>query len=255
MKRTTPSSPLPADLFEATRWSVVLAAGDSGRGSDSHRALSELCQTYWFPVYAYLRRKGYREQEAEDLAQGFFARLLEKKSYATVDPARGRFRAFLITALKNYLHNARDKEQAQKRGGGVQPIALDAGTGEDRLALVDTRAVQPELLFDREWAQSVVQTTLERLRREYDADGRSVLFEHLQNGLAGRGEPLSQAALAGQLGMSEGAVKSALQRLRKRYRWLLREEISQTTSTPGDVDDEIRYLLDCLRTSPVPDPD
>jgi len=247
MESSKPSSNFPPDLFEATRWSVVLAAGDSGLGVRRDQALAELCQVYWFPVYAYLRRKGYAKPEAEDLAQGFFARLLEKKSYTSADPERGRFRAFLITSLKNFLHNEWDKKQALKRGGGIKPIELDAAEGEERYNLIATVDEAPEIAFDREWAQSLVKSALDRLRREYTSDGRELLFQQLQSGIANTGKQLTQADIARQLEMSEGAVKSALQRMRKRYRWLLRQEISQTTASAVDVDDEIRYLIRCLR--------
>ena len=244
-----PTSKPQTDLFAVTRWSVVLAAGDSALGARGETALAELCQAYWFPVYAYLRRKGHGKQEAEDLAQGFFAQLLEKQSYAVADPERGRFRAFLITALKNFLHNAWDREQRIRRGGGQPLIELDTVTGEDRYALTATD-VPPDVAFDREWAQTVVTTALERLRQEYVAAGRLPLFDHLQNGIANPTRQLSQADLASQLGMTEIAVKSAMQRLRKRYRHLLLAEIAQTTTTPDEVEAEIRHLLDCRRASP-----
>ncbi len=244
---TTNASHFAPDLFAATRWSMVLAAGDSGLGSRRHQALAELCQAYWFPVYAYLRRKGYKKAEAEDLAQGFFAHLLEKKGYATADPLRGRFRAFLITALKNFLHNAWDREQALCRGGGLKPIELDTVTGEERFGLA-ANDLPPEIAFDREWAQAVVRSALARLRQDYIAEGRELLFEQLQNGIINPGRQLSQGDLATRLGMTETAVKTALHRLRKRYRRFLREEIAQTTATPDEVDAEIRHLLDCLRS-------
>jgi RNA polymerase sigma-70 factor (ECF subfamily) len=243
---TTDTSHFPPDLFAATRWSVVLAAGDSGLGSRRHQALAELCQAYWFPVYAYLRRKGYKKAEAEDLAQGFFAHLLEKKGYAAADPQRGRFRAFLITALQNFLHNAWDKEQAARRGGGLKPIELDTVAGEERFGLA-APDLPPEIAFDREWAQAVVRSALARLRQEYAAEGRELLFEQLQNGIINPGRQLSQSDLAERLGIAETAVKTALHRLRKHYRRCLREEIAQTTATPDEVDAEIRYLLDCLK--------
>ena len=226
---------------------MVVAAADTGLGSACYRALSELCRNYWFPVYAYLRRKGYSKQEAEDLTQGFFAHLLEKRSYAAADPDRGRFRAFLVTALKNFVHNARDREKALKRGGGVKLIELDAGKGEERYALAAGEQLDESALFDREWALSVVNQALDRLQKEYVAEGREALFEHLRNGLVPSGPQRSQAELALSLNLSEEAVKSALQRLRKRYRWLLRDEIAHTTVRAQDVDAEIRYLLDCLR--------
>lgn len=250
MNASNPTPRLPPDLFEATRWSMVVEAADSGLGPASHRALSELCQTYWFPVYVYLRRKGYDNANAEDLTQGFFAHLLEKKRYAHANPERGRFRAFLMTALKHFVLNAYQREQALKRGGGARLVELDAGKGEARYALVSDKALDPSCVFDREWAETVVRTTLERLHAEYAETGREPLFNHLRHCIVSPGQQGSQAELAHALGTTEAAVKAALQRLRKRFRWLLRHEIAQTTATPDDVDDEIRYLLDCLRTAP-----
>jgi RNA polymerase sigma-70 factor (ECF subfamily) len=235
------------DLFTVTRWSVVLAAGDSALGARGETALAELCQAYWFPVYAYLRRKGHGKPEAEDLTQAFFAYFLENKSWQSADPERGRFRAFLMGSLQHFLCNAWDREQAQRRGSGIRPIELDALEEEKRGGLAPAADLRPELAFDREWAQAVAQRALERLRQEYLADGREMLFEQLQNGIANPARQLSQADLASCLGMSENAVKVALHRLRKRYRLILREEVAQTTATPAEVEAEIRHLLDCLR--------
>ena len=235
------------DLFAVTRWSVVLAAGDSALGARGETALAELCQAYWFPVYAYLRRKGHGKPEAEDLAQAFFAYFLEKKGWQSADPERGRFRAFLMGSLKHFLCNAWDREQTQRRGGGIRPIELDALEEEKRGGLAAAPELLPELTFDREWAQAVVQRTLDRLRREYLAEGREMLFEQLQNGIANPARQLSQADLASRLGMTENAVKLALHRLRKRYRSLLHDEVAQTTASPAEVEAEIRHLLECLR--------
>lgn len=235
------------DLFAATRWSVVLAAGDSALGSRSETALAELCQAYWFPVYAYLRRKGHGKPEAEDLTQTFFASFLERKGWRTADPERGRFRAFLMGLLKHFLCNAWDRERTQRRGGGERPIELDALDIESLWEGVQEPGLRLELAFDRDWANAVVDQALRRLRLEYLADGRELLFEQLQNGIANPARQLSQADLASRLGMSENAVKLALHRLRKRYRQILHNEVAQTTAAPDEVEAEIRHLLNCLR--------
>ncbi|NQZ57681.1 MAG: sigma-70 family RNA polymerase sigma factor [Lentisphaeraceae bacterium] len=239
------------ELFHTTRWSLVLAAADTKRNSQSNKALSELCQLYWHSVYIYLRKKGNDKPRAEDLTQGFFAQLLEKKSYAVASPERGRFRAFLITALKNYLCNVRNRETALKRGGNTKAIEFEAGKIEERYTLTYDTDISPEIAFDREWAQTLIRDTLEQLHAEYSRDGREQLFQQLKSSITHVGEIYSQATLAKNLVMSQAAVKSALQRLRKRFRALLREAVSHTAESTdkGDIDAEIRYLLECLHTA------
>lgn len=246
MKNSPKSSHVPPDLFAATRWSVVLTAADSRLGSQCQRALSELCQAYWFPVFVYLRRRGHSKSEAEDLTQDFFARLVKKKGYASADPDRGRFRAFLLTSLKNFVRNKHRENTAQKRGGGVPLIELDAESADGRYRQVPEQTANPDRLFDRVWAQSIVDTTLQRLREDYTGEGKALLFEQLANGLTHPEAVLSQAAVAERLGTTEAAVKSSLRRLRQRYRSILRDEIAQTTAAAEDVDAEIRHLINCL---------
>jgi len=240
-----PSS-TPESDFAPTRWSMVLAAGDWLAGSTARRAMEELAKTYWFPLYAYLRRRGSPPEEAEDLAQGFFTQLLEKDSLAAVDRTKGKFRAFLLASLKHFLTNQWDKTQAQKRGGGTTPIALDALTAEARYTLEPVDNMTPERLFEQRWAWAVLDQVLQRLRDQYQAKGQSQLFDALKGSLTSGTPTPTYAALARQLGMPEGTLAVAAHRLRRRYRELLRDEIAQTVSAPELIDEEIRFLLGCL---------
>ena len=232
--------------FAATRWTVVLAAAGERSGGQRRRALEELAQVYWFPLYSYIRRRGHGAAQAEDLTQGFFARLLEKESLAAVDREKGRFRSFLLASVKNFLANEWDKSQAAKRGGGRTIIAWDGLEAEARYALEPADELTPERLFERRWALAVLGQVLARLRQEYGERGRADLFEAVQCCLTGTDERASHGETGRQLGMSEGAVKMATSRLRKRYRELLREEIAGTVDSPEQVAEEIRFLLDCL---------
>ncbi|MEX0775973.1 MAG: sigma factor [Phycisphaeraceae bacterium] len=244
---TTPASfrNRPGCRFAATRWSVVLAAGHWRAGSDARRAMGELAGLYWFPLYAFLWRKGSTPTQAEDLVQGFFARLLEKDALAAVDRAKGKFRSFLLAALKNYLINEWDKDRAQKRGGGRRPVSLDTADAEARYAAEPMDVMTPERVYQRRWALAVLEQVLLRLREDYTARGQGGIFTALEHVLAGgRGDAYGQ--IAAHLGMSESAVKVAAHRLRQRYRALLREEIAQTVAEPGLVDEEIRQLLGSL---------
>lgn len=236
--------------FRPTRWSVVLAAASLDSDAAAGRALEELCRTYWFPLYAYVRRKGYAAADAEDLVQAFFARLLEKRSVAAADPARGRFRAFLLGSLKNFLFNEWDRHSAAKRGGGTPVIELDALAAEERCRLEPACNEAPERIFDREWALAVLDASLRRLRAEHEAGGRGLLFERLKGAIAAAPETAPYAEIAAELKISEDLVKVAVHRLRKRYREILREEVAQTVDSAGDLDGELRHLLDCLRTEP-----
>ena len=236
----TPGVSLP--VFATTRWSVVLAA----QGTESPvvaRALEQLCGAYWYPLYAQVRRRGHAPAEAEDLTQSFFARFLEKDWLAGVQPARGRFRSFLLAALQHFLSNEGDRARALKRGGGIPMISLDARVGEERFGLEPATPRTPEQDFDRCWALALLDTVLGRLEREYAAQGKARLFGCLKGTVGGDIAELSGAQLAAELGLSEGAVRVAAHRLRQRYREVLREEIAQTVATPGEIEDELRHLL------------
>jgi len=232
--------------FLATRWSVVLAAGGDQASSRTRQALEQLIRAYWFPLYAYLRRQGRPAGQAEDLVQEFLMRLLERKDLARVDRAKGRFRSFLLACLKHFLANEHDKAQALKRGGGLRVIALDALDAEARYALEPADKMTPERLFDRRWALAVLDQVLNRLREEYVSAGKEPFYEAIKDCLAPDRDRLSYSQIAPRLGMTQGALKVAVHRMRRRYRELLRDEIAQTVDSPGQIDDEIAYLLDCL---------
>ena len=225
--------------FDSTRWSVVLSAGQRG----SPQALATLCETYWYPLYAYVRRRVKRVQDAQDLTQAFFARLLEKDLLQVADPQRGRFRAFLLTSLKNFLANEWDKLRAQKRGGGKNLLSLDFDSGESRYGLEAVDNETPEAIYDRQWAMVLLELVLQRLRDEMTAEGKEKLFGSLQPYVTGKPKAGTYAELAEQLQMASGAIKVAVHRLRKRYRQILKEEISQTLEDPSDVDEEIQDLF------------
>jgi len=224
---------------------MVLAAGNWRAGTAAQRAMGELARTYWFPLYAYLRRKGISPSQTEDLVQGFFARLLEKDALAGMDRSKGKFRSFLLASLKNFLANEWDKSRAVKRGGGQEILALDALDAEARYAAEPVDEMTPERVFERRWALAVLEQVLRRLRDEYAGRGQGGVFSALEHVLVG-GQKASYGQVAERLGMGEGAVKVAGHRLRRRYRELLREEIAQTVSEPGLVDEEIRQLLESL---------
>ncbi|MHC4858888.1 MAG: RNA polymerase sigma factor [Planctomycetota bacterium] len=231
------------DDFHTTRWSVVLAAG-SRETAESREALAALCETYWFPLYAYARRRTGSRDRAEDLTQGFFAELLEKGWVATADPGRGRFRAFLLTALKRHMGHAAERERALKRGGGRPPLRLDFEDGERRYSLEPVHDLTPDRVFERRWALTLLDRVLGRLGEEMEKGGRAEAFAALRTYLTGEGPAHRETAK--RLGMSEGAVKTAVHRLRRRYRELLRAEIAETVAEPAEVDDEIRHLLGAL---------
>lgn len=237
---TTPSS--AQDIFATTRWTVVLAAGAGGApGAD--RALEELCRTYWFPLYAYVRRRGHAKEDAEDLTQQFFARFLEKNYLRDLDASRGRFRAFLLASLKHFLSNEWDKSRTQKRGARAPHFPLDWQTADSQFQLSSAAEPSPDVAFDREWAIALLAKVIDRLSAESAASGNSAQFERLKIFLtAGKGEkPHAEAARS--LGMDETAVRVAVHRLRKRYRQLLRDEIAHTLADPAMVDDEMQALF------------
>ena len=236
------SSSTPGDIFATTHWTVVLAAGQR-HTPQADSALEELCRTYWFPLYAYVRRRGHAKADAEDLVQAFFAKLLEKNFLANLDNERGKFRAFLLAALKHFLANEWDKARAQKRGGGTAHLSLDWQTADTKFQITATSEPSPDKAFDREWALALLARVIERLQQECVAEGKGKLFEQLKTFLMAGGGDSAQAAVAQSLGMEEGAVRVAIHRLRKRYRALLRDEIANTLSDEAMVEDEMRALF------------
>jgi DNA-directed RNA polymerase specialized sigma24 family protein len=231
--------------FAETRWSIVAAARDAGAGSSYRRAMEELARSYWPPLYAYLRRHGQSPEQAEDLTQAFFARLIEKNDLSAVDAAKGKFRSFVLAALKHFVANEHDKERAQKRGGGVRTVSLDIGVADSECGFDPVDPSTPEQVFNRQWALAVLNMVVDRLRGEYVQRDQLPLFESLHGTLTGE-VTAGYATLAGRLGTTEGALQVAAHRMRKRYRQLLREEVAQTVSDPSLVDDELRDLLKCL---------
>jgi RNA polymerase sigma-70 factor (ECF subfamily) len=246
MSKQQPTPPhVDAAEFAATRWTLVLAAAAGNVSPRAHEAMAELCRSYWYPLYAFIRRHGHDAHEAEDLTQEFFARLLAKQFLSGVDREKGRFRAFLLTAVKRFLANEYDHARAQKRGGGQKIVPLDGLESEARYCREPAHAFTAERLFERQWALTLLEKVLARLQAEMHGAGKAALFDVLKGCLA-QTRTESYAALAGSLGMSEGAVKVAVHRLRRRYRDLLRDEIAQTVAGPEEVEDEIRCLFSAL---------
>lgn len=231
--------------FATTRWSIVLAAGH-GVSQDSTGALASLCETYWLPVYAYVRRVIARVEDAQDLTQGFFAHLIEKDAIAKADPERGRFRAFLLTALKNFLANERDKAQAEKRGGGKAALSLDFDSGESHCQIHPSHELTPERLFERRWVLTLLDLVLDQLRIELAEQGKESHFEKFKAALTGEMSNADYEQVAEALGLSAAAAKQAAYRLRKRYRELFRLEVARTVADDSEVDDEIGRLLESL---------
>ncbi|MBS0264021.1 MAG: sigma-70 family RNA polymerase sigma factor [Planctomycetes bacterium] len=231
--------------FATTQWTVVLTAAGAG-STAAHAALSQLCQRYWYPLYAYIRRSGHSTHAAEDLTQEYFTRLLQKQTLADVDREKGKFRSFLLASLKHFLANENDRAQTLKRGGHLQIVSLDADSADNRYRLEPTHSLTPDKLFERRWAMAVLEQVLARLSDEQVAAGKQTLFEHFKPFLTADRSELTYDQVAAKLAMTEGAVKVALHRLRKRYRELLRDEIGQTVSNPAEIDEELRYLQSCL---------
>jgi DNA-directed RNA polymerase specialized sigma24 family protein len=235
--------------FPTTRITLVRAAA-GGPDRQSREALATLCGLYWYPLYAYVRRCGHDAEEAQDLTQGFIARLLEKNSLRHFQQERGRFRSFLLAALKHFLANERDAVRAQKRGGGLAPVPLSVAlhTGERRYRLEPRDEMTPERIFEKQWALGLLHRVVERLREESVKSGKGQQFDLLRGCLTGDDDRIGYRDLAGKLGMSEGAVKVAVHRLRHRFHEALREEIAMTVTDPIEIGEEIRYLLTILGT-------
>jgi RNA polymerase sigma factor (sigma-70 family) len=244
MSESGPERPTAA-RFPATRWSRVAAA--SGPNDPSARvALEGLCRDYWFPLYAFARRRGQPPHEAEDTVQGFLADLLERDSLAGLDRSKGRFRAFLRAACDHYLANQRDHEQAVKRGGGITIVSINRVDAENRYDREPSHELTPERLFEKQWALMLLERVLRRLEAESAQAGKAELFARLRPALQGSDLALPYSALGAELGMSEGAMRVAAHRLRARYREILREEVGRTTDDQTSVDDEIGELLAAL---------
>ncbi len=231
--------------FQTTRWSMVLSARD-GAAAEGRAALEALCATYWFPLYAFVRRKGYDVDAAQDLVQGFFARLLEKGDLAAVERSKGKFRSFLMAACTHYLTNQANQDRARKRGGGRLPISIDALAAEGRYGCEPAHTLTAERLFERQWALTLLNRVLESLAAEMARVGKTRQFEALRPALLGAAERTSYSNIAAGLGIKEDAARAAAHRLRRRYRELLREEAAQTLDDAADVDEEIRSLFALL---------
>ncbi|MBN1764479.1 MAG: sigma-70 family RNA polymerase sigma factor [Sedimentisphaerales bacterium] len=233
--------------FATTHWSLVDAAKpDEASQTRAREALEELCRAYWYPLYTFVRSRGYSAADAQDLTQAFFARIIETGGFASADRRRGRFRSYLLGAMKHFLANEWHRAQTQKRGGQVQFVAWDALDLEARYAGASKQSDNPEYLFDREWALETIAGALHKLREEMVQAGKSEQFDTLKGTLTGQ-EESPREEIAARLGISEGAVKVAVHRLRQRYRKLLRAAIAETVSNEADLDDEMRYLVAVLR--------
>jgi len=228
--------------FVTTHWSVVLSAQEKN-SAQSAAALETLCLTYWYPLYAFVRRQGRNPEDAQDLTQGFFARLLEKDYLKSVAQEKGKFRTFLLVALKRFLANEWDRQHAQKRGGFVPILSIDQELAEGRFASEPLAGVEAEQLFDREWAVALLDQTMKRLQEEYVSTGRARLFEALRDLIVKAESGLPYAKVAAQLNFTEAAVKMAVHRLRARYREILKGQIAETVSSAGEIEEEIRHLF------------
>jgi RNA polymerase sigma-70 factor (ECF subfamily) len=235
----------PQAAFNTTHWSVVLAVSQSD-SPRAQQALAKLCQTYWYPLYAYVRRRGYSAPDAQDLTQAFFEQLLERRSLTNAAPELGKFRSYLLTAMKHFLASEWKHGTAQKRGGGAQMLSLDWARAAERFDLEPATHASPDKLFEKQWAVTVLGDVLNRLEREYRNENKAELFTALKQTLMGQRETQPYAELARQLGMSESAVKVTVHRLRKRYRELIHDEIANTLGDPTEVEAEMRYLFHVL---------
>ena len=232
-------------VFGTTHWSVVLAAGGAS-APEAMAALAKLCQTYWYPLYCCVRRHGRSPEDAQDLTQAFFEKLIARNQISLADRERGRFRTFLLRSLENFLHNEHEKASTQKRGGGRAVISWDAQSAEERYNSEPSTDLSPAELFDRRWASTLISETLTRLRRELAMTGRAELFDHLEPNLWGDDTSTPYAEIAASLDMTAVAVKVTMHRLRARFRTLLREEIIHTVADPEEVEDELQRLFRIL---------
>jgi RNA polymerase sigma-70 factor (ECF subfamily) len=235
----------PGQWFATTHWSVVLAAGHDS-SPDAQAALEKLCRGYWYALYAYVRREGYGSHDAQDLVQGFFARFLEKRYLAQVDPDKGRFRSFLLGSLRHFLSDERDRARAAKRGGGQSLISLDAQDAEGRYSLEPADEMSAEKIFERRWALTMLEATRDRLSDEYGAAGKAQRFAVLEKFLPGEQVAGTYAQAAELLGVAPGTVKWEVHQLKRRYRELLRAEIAHTVASADQIAEEVRHLIGVL---------
>jgi RNA polymerase sigma factor (sigma-70 family) len=235
-----------AAAFTTTHWSVVLAA--QSESAEAKAALEKLCRTYWWPLYGFVRREGYKPEDAQDLTQAFFARLLERRDLETVRQERGRLRSYLLASLRNFLSKARHRELTVKRGEGQPLVSLEDLLARERTDQEPAHKLSPDRIYERRWALTLLEQVLTRLRAEYEAAGKLPLFDRLKELLAKESGQPSQAEIAAELGMTENAVKQAFHRLRHRYGQLLREEIAHTVAVQDDVEDELRHFIAVLQT-------
>ena len=231
--------------FVTTHWSVVLAA--QGSSPAAEEALEKLCRTYWRPIYSFVRREGRTIEDAQDVTQSFFARLLERRDFDAVRREKGRLRSYLLVALKHFLTNERQRAMSIKRGEGRPLISLDEVLTRERNDPEPADALSADRIYERRWALTVLERVLDELGREYETAGNAMLFDRFKELLADESREISQAQIASEMEMNENAVKQAYHRFRHRYRELLREEIAHTVAAPGDVDDELRHLIAVLR--------
>src|SRR6185369_3006997 len=235
----------PVAEFVTTHWSVVLAAGDMA-SAQADAALAELCRTYWYPLYAFVRRKGHSPHDAQDLTQAFFARLLEKNYLAQADRERGRFRTYMLAALTHFLSDEWDKARRLKRGGGREIVSFDAALAEERYRLEPQDQLDAAKLYERRWVTTLFDEVLARLEEEFRDSGKGKLFDQLKGSLLADETRLSYVELGAHLGLTEDAVKQAVHRMRRRYRELFREEIAQTVAGPVQVEDELKHIFSVL---------
>ena len=232
--------------FVTTHWSLVVAAGDQA-STESREALATLCKCYWYPLYAFVRRRGFQPAEAQDLTQAFFAQLLEKGALSAADPTRGKFRSFLLASLNHFLANQQRAQQAEKRGGGTTIHSLNMDDGEQRYGMEPADHVTPDQVFQRQWAMTLLSRAIGNLRDEYEQSNRLHVFEALKSYLGGETSRVPYREIAVQLDATEGAIKVAVHRLRKRCRELLRQEIAQTVNSADEIDDELQSLFQAIQ--------
>jgi RNA polymerase sigma-70 factor (ECF subfamily) len=234
-----------ARWFTTTHWSIVLDAADTS-APGAQEALEKLCRTYWYPLYAYVRRQGHSPEDAQDLTQEFFARFLDKKYFRFASPERGRFRTFLLSSLKNFLINEWERARVAKRGGGAIHIPLDGLAAEDHFSREPVHEITAEKIYERNWAIAVLKQVRARLQQEYATSGRADRFAQLEAFLPGQESDLTYAEAARRLGVAEGTLKSDVNRFKKRYRELLRAEVAHTVSSRAELDEELRHLIEVL---------